>query len=240
MRIVTWNCNRGPAGRKLPRIASLDPTITVLQECPRLGDDHASSVWFGENPRQGIAVLASHGYRLSPAPIREAPRYCFPVRVSGPSSFLLLAVWAKTDPQYEYVKAVIRAVDVYADMIVAEPTVLIGDFNSNAQWDHKRSSDKGHTALVRQLGALRMVSAYHSFLKLEHGAEMHPTLYMLKKADRPYHIDYCFVPERWASHVRTVVVGTYDDWISFSDHCPLTVDINPENLSHHVLQEGLR
>jgi hypothetical protein len=97
MRILTWNCNRGPATKKLPLIAPLKPTISILQECPRPKEDDRSTVWFGDNPRLGITVSATSGYCVStvrPAKCRDIPsRY----KVTGPISFLLLAVWAKTD-----------------------------------------------------------------------------------------------------------------------------------------------
>jgi endonuclease/exonuclease/phosphatase family metal-dependent hydrolase len=47
---------------------------------------------------------------------------------------------------------------------------------------------------------------------------------MLKKQNRPYHVDYCFVPQSWTAHIKSVDVGTYEGWINYSDHCPLVVD----------------
>jgi endonuclease/exonuclease/phosphatase family metal-dependent hydrolase len=48
---------------------------------------------------------------------------------------------------------------------------------------------------------------------------------MLKKRERPYHIDYCFIPEPWVPSITSVEVGAYETWITASDHCPLVVDI---------------
>lgn len=225
MRIVTWNCNRGPMATKLPLLARLNPTISVLQECPCPKGDDASTLWFGDNPRQGISVQASPGYYISPLPVREVPRYTIPIQVTGPTSFLLLAVWAKTDLHFRYVKAVIRAVECYADLIAMQPTIIVGDFNSNKIWDYKRAAHLGHSGLVRNLAVLGLVSAYHAFHGEEHGAESRPTLHLLKKRERPYHIDYCFVPESWVERTKAVDVGSYEEWIRHSDHCPLVVDI---------------
>jgi endonuclease/exonuclease/phosphatase family metal-dependent hydrolase len=224
MRILTWNCNRGPAAKKIQLIAPLKPTISILQECPRPKDDDPSTLWFGDNPRQGIAVLTSIGYHISPVPTRDVPRYTVPVQVIGPTSFLLLAIWSKTDLQFRYVKGIIRAVECYADLIAAQPTVIAGDFNSNKIWDYKRPSHLNHSGLVRNLAALGLDSAYHQFHGEEQGSESRPTLYMLKKQNRPYHVDYCFVPQSWTAHIKSVDVGTYEGWINYSDHCPLVVD----------------
>jgi exodeoxyribonuclease III len=225
MRILTWNCNRGPVATKLPLLALLKPSISILQECPRPKEDDPSTLWFGDNPRLGIAVVASPGYCISRVPARDAPRYNIPIQVTGPTSFLLLAVWAKTDLHFRYVKGVIRAVECYSDLIAAQPTIIAGDFNSNKIWDFKRPAHLNHSGLVRNLAELGLVSAYHYFHGEEQGAESRHTLYLLKKPARQYHIDYCFVPESWAARIKSVDVGSYEEWIRFSDHCPLVVDI---------------
>jgi len=148
MRILTWNCNRGSLAKKIPLVASLEPTICIIQECARPKELDASILWFGDNPRQGIAVAASPEYRISLVPACEVPRYTIPIQVSGPTSFLLLAVWAKTDLNFRYVKGVIRAVECFADLIAGQPTVIAGDFNSNKIWDYKRPDHLNHSALV--------------------------------------------------------------------------------------------
>jgi len=225
MRILTWNCNRGPIETKLTFAGKLSPTLSVIQECPRPKHDDPTLLWFGDNLKQGIAVVASPGYRLTPLPPKEVPRFVVPVQVTGPVSFLLLAVWAKTDLNYRYVKAVIRGVECYSDLIAAQATVIVGDFNSNKIWDYKRPAHLSHSGLVRSLASLGLVSAYHRFFGEDQGAESRPTLYLLKKRERPYHIDYCFIPESWVPNLTSVAVGAYETWITASDHCPLVVDI---------------
>ena len=78
---------------------------------------------------------------------------------------------------------------------------------------------------MRSLASLGLVSAYHRFFGEDQGAESRPTLYLLKKRERPYHIDYCFIPESWVPNLTSVAVGAYETWITASDHCPLVVDI---------------
>ena len=225
MKIITWNCNGGSLAKKLPLLEPFAPSLTVVQECARPAVDDGFTLWFGDNPHKGMAVTASEGYRISSLPSREVPRYTIPVQVAGPLSFLLLAVWSKTDLNFRYVKGIIRAVDCYREMIAAQPTIIVGDFNSNRIWDYKRPSDQNHSGLVRNLEALGLVSAYHRFHGEEQGAETRPTLHLLKKRTRPYHIDYCFIPEAWVPYLRSVEVGAYDAWTKSSDHTPLVVDI---------------
>ena len=69
-----------------------------------------------------------------------------------------------------------------------------------------------------------LLSVYHTFFGIEPGCEPHPTFYMHRTQDRPFHIDYCFIPESWAERIMSVEVGSYSDWTT-SDHRPLTVEL---------------
>ena len=179
MRLITWNCCRGPVTKKLPLLTDMAPSIVILQECSPPATDHESMIWFGDPGKYGLAVCATGDYRICPGPQRDVPRYTVAIQVNGPISFLLLAVWTKTDEQYRYVKSVIRAVECYRDLIIEQPTVIIGDFNSNKIWDYKRPPDQNHSGLVRNLVGLGLVSAYHEFHREPQGSETRPTLYLL-------------------------------------------------------------
>jgi hypothetical protein len=225
MRLVTWNCCRGPAEANLARLQRLSPTIAVVQECARPSEPGAQRLWFGENPRQGVAIVASGDYRIEPTVVREVPRYHIPIQVTGPRRFLLLAVWSQQDPVHPYVQGVIRAVEVYKDLIAAQPTVVIGDFNSNSFWNRKRPGARDHGYLVGLLNELGLVSAYHQFRGEAHGAESRPTLYFRWQRQTTYHVDYCFIPKAWVQHVRSVTVGSYPAWATASDHRPIVVHL---------------
>jgi endonuclease/exonuclease/phosphatase family metal-dependent hydrolase len=47
---------------------------------------------------------------------------------------------------------------------------------------------------------------------------------MQRKQKSVYHVDYCFAPEKWASRMRSVAVGPYEEWSQWSDHCPVFVE----------------
>ena len=68
-----------------------------------------------------------------------------------------------------------------------------------------------------------MVSAYHS--KKEPGVSEPPTFYMYRRAEKPFHLDYVFVPVEWQEGME-VEIGSHKGWASKSDHCPVTVTLS--------------
>ena len=107
------------------------------------------------------------------------------------------------------------------------PTVICGDFNSNAIWDSGRKR-KHHTAVVGMLKQRSLTSAYHAFFSEHHGKETRPTYYFWHRQARPFHVDYVFLPDRWIPAVKNVTVGTYEEWRPVSDHVPIIVDVSLE------------
>ena len=207
---------------------ALAPDISVLQEVARPRDESDRCLWFGDNPRQGIAITASHGYRVHRLPTaRHVPKFVIPVQITGPVDFTMLAVWTKAGQRHPYVQAVVRATKLYRSLIEAGPTVLIGDLNSNAIWDRMHREDRNHSALIKNLTRLGLVSAYHAFFAEAFGEESRPTYYFLWKQARPYHMDYCFVPVTWMEQIKKVEVCPYEGWEKFSDHRPVVVEVMP-------------
>ena len=226
VKLVTWNCCRGAYTTKAPLLDVLMPDIAVIQECARPLAESETCLWFGDNPRQGIAIQSALPYRLKRLPILEdVPKYIIPVSVLGPINFTLLAVWSKANQPHRYIEAVVKAVQMYRDLFVSSPMVLIGDLNSNCIWDATHPRDLNHSALVALLSSFGLVSAYHVFYDEAHGQESRPTYYFQWKANRPYHIDYCFIPAAWAGNLRRVEIGGFDEWKQHSDHRPLLVEI---------------
>lgn len=226
MRIVTWNCCRGAYARKAPLLDPLAPDIAVIQEVAQPERQSPRCLWFGDNPRQGVAVQAAPPYRLRALPpVAGVPRYVVPVAVTGPKRFTLFAVWAKGKQVDPYVEGVLKAAALYPSMTGSPPSVLIGDLNSNALWDSSHKPGRSHSALVALLAERGLVSAYHSYFQEAHGRETLPTYYFLWKEERPYHLDYCFLPRRWARTIQRVEVGGYEEWQRHSDHRPLLVEI---------------
>lgn len=225
MRLVTWNCCRGAFLKKAKLLNPLAADIAVIQECAKPDHESSHCLWFGDNPRQGIAVLASSNYHLTPIqPLPDVPKYMFPVQITGPENFTLLAVWAKGRQQFPYVEGVFQGVEIYRALITGTTTLLVGDLNSNKIWNDTHPSDMNHSSLVQLLAELDLVSCYHQFLGERQGQESKPTYYFHWKQERPYHIDYCFAPTLWAKKLCKVEVGSFKQWREHSDHRPLLVE----------------
>jgi hypothetical protein len=157
MRVVTWNCCRGGYLTKAPLLDCLTADIAVIQECGRPVATSETCLWFGDNPRQGIAIRTSNGYRVRALPtVSDVPKFVFPVEVFGPERFSLLVVWSKGNQKYRYVMGVVKAIESYRGLIESSPTVLIGDFNSNAIWDSWHPPNVNYSALVTLLEQLDM------------------------------------------------------------------------------------
>ncbi|MEP6781386.1 MAG: endonuclease/exonuclease/phosphatase family protein [Gemmatimonadaceae bacterium] len=226
MNLVTWNCSRGSYEKKGVLLEAFGADIIVLQECAKPPVESESMLWFGDNPRQGILIVVANSYTLRALPTEpDIPKFVIPIEVRGPENFTLFAVWSKGRQKYRYVMGIVRAMEAYRALVETGPTIVIGDFNSNAIFDHYHPKTLNHSALIRLLESLGLVSSYHEFFGEEQGAESRPTCYLLWKQERPYHIDYCFVPKAWMARVRRVEVGDYQSWKQYSDHRPLSLTI---------------
>ena len=118
MRIVSWNCYRGPCLDRADRLTPLRPDVAVIQECarPDAMSRRGRVAWFGTNPRQGIGVVASKPYRVTPGPVDTALDHtAFPAIISGPVTFHILAIWAL--PRPSYVRAVLQSLETYAKFL---------------------------------------------------------------------------------------------------------------------------
>lgn len=53
--------------------------------------------------------------------------------------------------------------------------------------------------------------------------QKHPTFYLYRHLNKPYHLDYCFVSNDLLKRLSKVEVGNHSVWTSFSDHMPLVI-----------------
>ena len=231
MRIVTWNCGMALA-RKAPSLLALHPDIAVIQECSKksVGALHShgfSGLWFGANQNKGLAVFCGKGLTLQ-AVDKLFGKWVVPVRVQGTADFKLLAIWAcpvGTRRADNYIGEVHRCLVKHRGWFSNAPVVAAGDFNSNVQWDQNRPG-RNHTEVVRLFEGHGLISAYHTHHEEKQGAETCPTYYFYRHQDRPFHIDYVFVPKDWK--LRSVEVGSFREWGHLSDHVPMVVDLETE------------
>jgi hypothetical protein len=230
MRLATWNCCAGRLGEKLAALDTLAADIAVVPELPRpeIPADSTSAFWLGIDDKKGLGVLARPPWRIQPidTPV-PLPRFFQPLQVTGPEEFLLWAVWPMDDRPDRYVRGTHRAIDDCRYLFNGTPAVMLGDFNSNAIWDHEHPAERSHSGLVRKLSGLGLTSAYHAHFREEQGKESRPTYFQYRHEDQPYHIDYCFVPTAWADRITAVTVGGHAVWKRWSDHMPVVVELGP-------------
>ena len=217
------------------------PDILVIPEC-ELADKivfdkkykHKHSLWFGKNKHKGLAVFSFNNYELETLDCyNESFKLIIPVAVKKENfEFILFAIWANNpeDKDGQYVTQVWKALHYYDELISNNnEVVLIGDFNSNTIWD--RPKRKGnHSHVVDHLATKNIHSIYHHRYKQIQGKEKHPTFYLYKHEDKPYHLDYCFASSSLLQHLKSIKVGDYVSWKMYSDHVPLIVNFNKKVL----------
>jgi exonuclease III len=234
MKIITWNCNM-VFRKKAAFILPYQPDILIVPECEnqeRLqfteGVQVPSDViWHGKNQHKGIGVFAYNNYKLTLLDCHNADfKNILPIAVTGgETDFMLFAIWANNpeDKDGPYVTQIWKALKYYDNLITDTKTILIGDFNSNSIWDKPRR-EGNHSALVAKLAAKQIFSTYHEFFNQTQGKEAHPTLFMYRHQDKPYHLDYCFASIDFIKKMKKVTVGSYEDWCMHSDHKPLMIE----------------
>ena len=224
---------------KVGALAGLSPDIAIIAECAKPETvtkknptfRPTSSEWVGDYPHKGLGVFSFGQWRIARSPDFEPTiRFAIPLVVSGPESFHLLALWAcypqKRGSRYTFKGPSRDAVERYGAFLRAAPSVIVGDLNNNVKWD-KPGAAANHSVFVDMIDRdLDLVSAYHTHSGHPQGDEPHKTLFWMKGKANEYHIDYCFVPRRWTDRLGEVTVGGRNEWLSISDHAPLSVMVS--------------
>lgn len=232
MRIITWNCRVGGFRTKAKFIAPLRPDVLAVQEvepidrvqafagdCQPTFRDRCADPAF---PRRAIGVFSYTGTELR-AVDRNDPLYSFRRYEArhGQVAFSVVAVWPwQTKPSRTAYRQVHEGIVKHSAWIRKRPTVILGDFNANAVFKGNNWMD-----LLALMSGLGLTSAYHRYFDIEPGRELHPTHFHTGREDRPFHLDYCFVPEEWVARINSVEVGSYAGWHAVSDHAPVTVNL---------------
>lgn len=236
MKIVTWNCNMA-FRKKADFILTHNPDIVIVPECEHPDNlifqtttiKPTGQLWFGTNKHKGLGIFSYNGFTLKLRKTHNPEfRMIVPILVKSKElTFTLYAVWANNpdDPDGQYVEQVWKAINYYNKHLRKTGTILAGDFNSNTIWDRKRRAGN-HSNVVKYLEQKGIYSTYHLHHKQLQGKEEHPTFYIYRHRDKPYHLDYCFVSADLAAKLQSVEIGTYDDWIQHSDHVPVIATFN--------------
>lgn len=182
--------------------------------------------WYGTNLHKGLGVFSYSKYKFTLLDIHNPDlKNILPLAVTGGLfDFTLFAIWANNpqDKDGPYITQIWKAIHYYDHLILDRKTILAGDFNSNTIWDKPQRAGN-HSTVVNHLAQKNIFSAYHTFYGQQQGKEEHPTLFMYRHQDKPYHIDYCFASADFMERLINVEVGLYNDWKHCSDHKPLSV-----------------
>jgi exonuclease III len=236
MRLVTWNCRIGGFRWKAKQVAPLRPDVLVVQEVePRIDRElffdgerqptYRDRIGDPAYPRgKAIGVFSYTDTKLESVdaadPMLSFRRY---KAQHGDLKFQVVGVWTwKTALRATTFGQARAGLEEHSAWIAKRPTVLLGDFNANASF---KGPDWGQLAdLLARAG---LVSAYHTFYSEPFGTETRRThFHKGKETGQLFHLDYCFLPDFWAKHIKKVEVGTYHDWHTLSDHAPLIVDLD--------------
>ena len=187
------------------------PDVAVLCEAPLANPFEASLLdepvsWraTGSLHHKGLAVAGRQGELRSRGAIEAPGRWG--VAVTDQNGLGVLGAWSVPVPGRRYGDEVLGIIDAHADWLASGDVVVAGDFNidANGVGNGTRGAELFAT-LVERLSALGLVSAYHSWTREAFGAESRRTHFHLRKANRGFHIDCCFVPEAWSGRIRDVV-----------------------------------
>ncbi len=232
MRIVTWNCQMG-LDKKVDALLSLNPDVAVVPECSEksaiaLRQRGFNTLWFGCNPHKGLGVFCRKDWEIQTLAPPDH-KWIVAIGVAAPTPFTLIAIWAcrvGSKNADNYVGQIYNALTSHPEWFNGSPVVLAGDLNSNTIWD-SRHKVINHSTVVKMLADRGLVSVYHHHFGETHGEESRPTIYFRHHEDKPYHIDYIFIPREWASRLKMVEVGRFEAWSKLSDHCPVVVEVVP-------------
>lgn len=106
-----------------------------------------------------------------------------------------------------------------------DPSIIIGDFNSNAIWNpqHAKASHNDTTAYLLEY---QIESLYHWRTGEEPGYEQKNTYSFWKRLDRCFHIDYCCASQSLIPQCSNFNLPDLADWLDKSDHVPIVIDFN--------------
>jgi len=246
MKIVTWNCN-GALRKKLDIVNTLGADILVVQECedPSLStnaykDWAGEYLWVGTSKNKGIGVFPKNGHTVkqlnwnktfSIGALRSTSaslswstsdlKLFLPFTIDD--TYTALGVWTKgSDAEaFGYMGQFWKYLQLHHEDLSNANTIILGDFNSNAQWD-KQDRWWSHTDVINELEQMGIKSLYHTQCNEAQGQESTPTFYHQRKLAKPYHIDYVFMSKTLIDK-SSINTGSVDTWLEVSDHLPLTV-----------------
>ena len=224
MIITTWNCNL-KLQKKYEYIESLNSDITIIQECEKLKKDYFPGVkyfWTGKDEKKGLGVIIKKDSAKVSSLHNKNLIHFLPICTDEMN---LLGVWAFNHRAKKYGEhangKTLEALRYYYDWLQETPkSIVAGDFNNSIIWD--KPSNKDFYNINKKLELIGLSSSYHKVTSDDYGEEKQGTFYHTKNIQKQYHIDYIYT---CGMDVKSVNIGVYEDWVQYSDHCPMTVEL---------------
>ena len=235
-RLAVWNCNMR-LHEKIEGLRLLRPDVIVVPECacPEVLYRHVPDLgardmaWVGQRASKGLAVFSFGSWRMRLDRDHD-PRGAttIPLRLFGPASLHLLAVWAippsavrQGARRPEPLAHALRRLEKF---IALSPVVIAGDFNSTL---------RPPSPLARRMAASKFACAVDAT-----GAPRAPTFFRHRQAREPASSpsDRIFLDSASAAHVVSVTTGSAWEWTGASDHAPVVVTLTVGNESAERLQ----
>ncbi|HHL42586.1 MAG TPA: endonuclease/exonuclease/phosphatase family protein [Hellea balneolensis] len=228
MKIINWNCN-GAFRKKFHLFSERNADVLVIQECenPKLaGGDYQNwaknYLWTGKNKNKGIGVFSFLPTKIKPLDWNDDGLKLF-LSCKITSKLNILGVWTQKANSFPYIGQLWKYLQIHKEGL-SDNTFICGDFNSNTIWD-KRDRWWNHSDVVRELEEMDYLSVYHTITREEQGKETSPTFYLYRKKERPYHIDYVFIPKVIFKDKVALEIGQPDKWLGYSDHMPIIFEL---------------
>ena len=219
-------------------IFPLNPDIVVIPECENINkidlssfsENVTDSYWIGDNESKGLGIFTFNGFKIELYEnYNDKYKYILPLIISRENEkYNLIGCWTKkVSGGLEYIEQLQHSLDDYNSFLDDKNVIICGDLNSNQYWVNMGGDDLNHQDVVDKLSKKGIHSSYHHFFNEEQGKETTPTFYHYHKEDKPFHIDYCFLSKSLIDRLKKVEIGKYDDWMNYSDHVPLIIDLTP-------------
>ena len=217
-------------------IFPMNPDIVVIPECENINkidlgsfsENLTDSYWIGDNESKGLGIFTFNGFKIELYEnYNDKYKYILPLIISRENEkYNLIGCWTKkVSGGLEYIEQLQHSLDDYNSFLDDKNVIICGDLNSNQYWVNMGGDDLNHQDVVDKLSKKGIHSSYHQFFNEEQGKETTPTFYHYHKEDKPFHIDYCFLSKSLIDRLKKVEIGKYDDWMKYSDHVPLIIDL---------------
>lgn len=220
MKIVFWNCNDG-FQKKYSKLDEISADLYIVAECRDINNDkfttfretHKNIMYLKQDGDIKGLLIYSNKDKFTKQDWNDYNMdYYLPICFQDKK---ILCVWTK----HGYIEDLCTYTQLHMNNL--KDTIIIGDFNSSVIWD-KKHGRRTHSFFNHLMNGVNHISAYHTQTGEQFGKETQPTFFLHRNELQPYHIDYSYVPENDGYHLE---IGNRD-FLDYSDHLPLILDIN--------------